>query len=136
MGPQCTRFWPDGAKSQTTSSAAMKYSRVADRDGAARASSRSAVRPPRVPRNADVVSPAGRIDILLECHHPVEGGGGQCRSTPGRIPPLGRPCRLLLRHAVERAEPEHQVAGVDADHAPPGEELGEALERLPVARVV
>ena len=51
-------------------------------------------------------------------------------------PPPGRPCRLLLRHAVERAEPEHQVGGVNADHAPPGKELGEGLERLPVARVV
>src|SRR5213593_1407831 len=122
MGPPCTRFRPDGAKSQTTSSAAMKYSRVAPRDGAARASSRSttepaaprgrgrarkapatqadAVRTPRVPRGADVVSPVGRIGSLLESHHPLERGGA------------------------------------NADHAPPGKELGEGLERLPVARVV
>src|SRR5579884_3031316 len=29
MRPPWTRSWPDGAKSQTTSSAAMKYSRIA-----------------------------------------------------------------------------------------------------------
>src|SRR5439155_1763753 len=152
MGPPCTRFRPDGAKSQTTSSAAMKYSRVAPRDGAAGASSRSArepaaprgrgragkapatqadaVRTPRVPRGADVVSPVGLIGSLLESHHPLERGGANAGQPRGGFPPPGRPCRLLLRHAVERAEPEHQVDGVNADHAPPGKELGEGLERL------
>jgi len=37
---------------------------------------------------------------------------------------------------VERAEPEDQVDGVNADHTPPGKELGEGLERLAVARDV
>jgi hypothetical protein len=41
--------------------------------------------------------------------------------------------RLLLRHAVERAEPEHEVGGVDAathrpgrDHDRPGVDEGSA----------
>src|SRR5438552_1343178 len=81
-------------------------------------------------------SSALQVWVKLRATSSARAGRGQCRSAPGRIPPLRRPCRLLLRHTVERAEPEHQISGVNADHAPPGEELGEGLERLPVARVV
>src|SRR5207244_8303705 len=94
-------------------------------------------------RAARRASPASRSAII------GANGEGPMPVNPGAESPPGATLprearsglattsrRLLLRHAVERAEPEHQVAGMDADHAPAGEELGERLERLPVARVV
>src|SRR2546428_14082513 len=130
MGPPGTRFRPDGAKSQTTCSAAMKYSRVAARDGGARASRRSttepaaprgrgrarkapatqadAVRTPRVPRGADVVSPVGLIGSLLESHHPLERGGANAGQPRGGFPPpRGAPAR-----------PSGAVSGAGRDRGP------------------
>src|SRR5439155_19253618 len=60
---------------------------------------------------------------------------GSARRGEGREP-LADLTRLLLRHAVQRAEAEHEVAGVDADHRPRRKESGEDGERLPVADVV
>src|SRR5579872_2631340 len=37
--------------------------------------------------------------------------------------------RLLLRHAVQRAQPEDQIAAGNADRFAPGKELGDRVER-------
>src|SRR5512135_550678 len=47
-----------------------------------------------------------------------------------------RPARLLLRKAVDRAEAEDEVDGVDADDPAVGEERGQGVERLAVGRVI
>ncbi len=43
---------------------------------------------------------------------------------------------LLLRHAVQSAEAEHQVCGCDADNVAAGKKFGEFVESEAVIRIV
>ena len=56
-------------------------------------------------------------------------------ATASHLPAPPSP-RLLLRQAVQRAETEDQVDGVDADDGAVAEQLGEDAERDAVVRVV
>src|SRR5882762_2403444 len=44
--------------------------------------------------------------------------------------------RLLLRHAVHRAQPPYQVAGINGDHPPGREEFSQSVQRDAVIRII
>src|SRR5438105_2798543 len=50
--------------------------------------------------------------------------------------PLAAAFRLLLRHAVQRAEPPDQIAAMDADDLAVRKNSGEQVERHAIVRIV